>query len=491
MTFQYSQRWLSVRYADTSTGGGFSTNPQGKSYFGLRNVPVATGSTSASDYSLYPATFGTGIYLLYANRQNRKFSFAVGEAGFTNLGGAFVPSDTATYDISLWGALQNGTNYIDLDLRTGQLTQAGTTSTSIADGLLSVKNNTDGSMIIALDKFLNFGNGVYSKNFNAATLTVDVYGRVVGFSEPDTFYFTETVVSATAGQTSFTVTHTLGQVMVFRNSLLMPPSEYTETTSAIVLTNACVAGEIIVLLNMRAVSTSTYYEILNTTIASSTSNSITLTSPTPQPINAGDLLCFASTQPAPTDTPTTYTVQSVNTTTKVVTFTGTIAGATTGFNVYRKRSAGMSYAPFTRYVQTVTNVTSFTPTTYAIQNGFESVYINGAQINEADYDIVSGSLVGFPGAVTGVLDIVMYAPNNYNVPASNVTNNTAYSVNGALSYAFPNNPLSMEVYANGALLTKGTSYDYTATSAGYNLTVAIPNNVTLLNQQTFARDGAA
>lgn len=491
MTFQYSQRWLSVRYADTSTGGGFSTNPQGKSYFGLQNVPVATGSTSASDYIWYPATFGTGNYLLYANRQNRKFSFAVGGAGFTNLGGAFVPSDTATYDTSLWGALQNGTNYIDLDLRTGQLTQAGTTSTSIADGLLSVKNNTDGSMIIALDKFLNFGNGVYSKNFNAATLTVDVYGRVVGFSEPDTFYFTETVVSATAGQTSFAVTHTLGQVMVFRNSLLMPPSEYTETTSAIVLTNACVAGEIIVLLNMRAVSTSTYYEILNTTIASSTSNSITLTSPTPQPINAGDLLCFASTQPAPTDTPTTYTVQSVNTTTKVVTFTGTIAGATTGFNVYRKRSAGMSYAPFTRYVQTVTNVTSFTPTTYAIQNGFESVYINGAQINEADYDIVSGSLVGFPGAVTGVLDIVMYAPNNYNVPASNVTNNTAYSVDGALSYAFPNNPLSMEVYANGALLTKGASYDYTATSAGYNLTVAIPNNFTLLNQQTFARDGAA
>jgi hypothetical protein len=49
----------------------------------------------------------------------------------------------------------------------------------------------------------------------------------------------------------------------------------------------------------------------------------------------------------------------------------------------------------------------------------------------------------------------------------------------------------MEIYANGILLIKGASYDYTATSAGYNLTQAFNNNFTLLNQQTFARIGAA
>ncbi len=491
LTFQYTDRYLSIRYADSITGAGFTTNPRNKTYYGLQNVPVATGSTNPADYIWYAGSFTTNNYLLYANRQNRKFSFSVGNAGFSNLGGAFVPTETSLYDSSVWGALEDGLNYIDLDQRTGQLTQAGTTSTSSADGLLSVTNNTNGSMVIALEKFLNFGNGVYSKNFPAATLTVDIYGRVVGFSQPDSFYFTETVFSATSGQTTFSVTHTVGNVLVFRNSVLLPTSDYTETSTTIVMGSACVAGEIIVVLNMRAVSTSDYYEILNTTIASATSNSITCTAATPQPIQAGDLLCFASTQPASTDSPTTYTVQSVNTTTKVITFTGAISGATAGFNVYRKRAAGSTYAPFARYTQDVSAINSFTPTTYAILNGFESIYVNGAQINEADYDVVDGSLTGFPAPVTGSLDIIMYAPNNYNVPASNVTNTTVYSVAGDLSYAFPNNPLAMEVYANGALLTKGAGYDYTATTAGYNLTVAFPNNFTLLNQQTFARDGAA
>lgn len=117
--------------------------------------------------------------------------------------------------------------------------------------------------------------------------------------------------------------------------------------------------------------------------------------------------------------------------------------------------------------------------------------MNGAQFNEADYDLSGTTIFGFPAPVTGLIDVIMFAPNNYNVPASNVTNNTAYSSAGVISYVFPNNPLSMELYANGALLTKGSSADYTATSAGYNLVTAFPNNFTLLNQQTFARDGAA
>jgi hypothetical protein len=67
----------------------------------------------------------------------------------------------------------------------------------------------------------------------------------------------------------------------------------------------------------------------------------------------------------------------------------------------------------------------------------------------------------------------------------------AYSTDGALTYIFASNPLAMEVYANGALLTKGSGYDYTASSSNYNLTVPFNNNFTLLNQQTFARVGAA
>lgn len=492
MTFQYTQRWLAVAYATNATGTtGFSLNPRNATYYGLFNNSTANGSTNPADYKWYAGSFGTDNYLLFANRGNRLNSVAVGNAGFSNLGGAFVPSETSVYDTSVWGALEDGQNYIDLDARSGQLTRAGTTAISSADGLLSVTNNTSGAMVVSLQKFLNFGNGVYSKSFNAATLTVDVYGRVVGFTEPDNFYYTETVFSATAGQTTFSVTHVVGNILVFRDGVLCDTSEYTETTTTVVLANACAAGEIVVVINMRAVSTSQYYEPLTTTIASSTSNTVTYTAGPDQVIEVGDQLCFASTQPAPADTVTSYAVSSVNTTTKVITFSTSISGATAGLGIYRKRAAGSTYRPFSRYTVDLTAANSYTPTQFTVKNGFEQIYINGAQINEIDYDLTDGVLSGFPSPVTGKMTIIIYSENNFGVPASNVTNTVAYSNAGALSYVFPNNPLAMEVYANGALLAKGASYDYTATSAGYNLVVAYDNNFTLLNQQTFARMGAA
>jgi hypothetical protein len=491
-TFQYVNRWIAVAYADNATGtSGFSLNPRGKTYYGLFNNTVATGSANPADYTWYAANFGTLDYLLFANRSNRKFSFATGNAGFINFGGTFVPSETSLYDSSVWSALEDGQNYIDLDERTGQLTKAGTTAISSADGLLSVTNNIGGSMIVSLEKFLNFGSGVYSKSFNAATLTVDVYGRVVGFTESDEFFYSETVFSATSGQTSFSVAHVVGNILVFRDGVLLDTSEYTETTTTVVMGTACTTGEIVVVINMRAVSTSQYYEVLGTTIASSGASSIVYGDPTDQIVEVGDLLCFAATQPDPASTPTTFTVQSVNTTTKTITFTTTISGATTGFGVFRKRAAGAAYRPFSRYTFDLTNVSTYTPSNFTIRNGFESVYVNGSQFNEIDYDLSGDAITGFPANVTGKMTIIMYAENNLGIPASNVTNTVAYSVNGALTYIFASNPLAMEVYANGALLTKGSGYDYTASSTNYNLTTAFTNNFTLLNQQTFAIIGAA
>jgi hypothetical protein len=222
------------------------------------------------------------------------------------------------------------------------------------------------------------------------------------------------------------------------------------------------------------------------TIASSTSNTITYNNAPWQTIYVGDNLTFTDT-----GTPTQYAVQSINTTTKVITFTTTIAGATAGNQVFIARAAGSSYAPFSRYSENLTAATTYTPTTWAIQNGAESIYVNGLQINEIDYNITGLAIDGFPAPLTGLMTIIMFAPNNLNVPASNVVNVTAYSTAGQTTYPFTSNPLSLEIYANGVLLAQGASYDYTASSANYILTTAFNNNLTLLNQQTFARDGAA
>lgn len=492
-TFQYTERWLAIAYADNATGtSGFSYNPRNKAYYGLLNSPTANGGTDPTLYTWYQAStsFGTANYLLYANRQNRKFSFNVGNAGYLNLGGAFVPTETSVYDSTQWSALIDPTSpnqsFIDLDVRTGQLTIAGATGNNINDGFLAVTNNTDGSMKVNLHDFLNFGAGVYSKSFNAATLTIDVYGRVIGFTEADNFYYTEDVFSATAGQTSFSITHTVGWVLVFRNGELLDPSEYTETGSTVVMNTACASGEKVVIIYMRGNSTSEYYEPLNITIASSGSNTVTYSGLPWNKVVAGDKITFANT-----GSPTQYTVSSVNQSTKVITFTTSISGATAGLTLYRYRAAGSNYAPFTRYDQDVTAITNFLPTTYKIRNGFEMVFVNGVQISEIDYNInvTTNAMDGFPSPLTGRLTIIQFSPNNLEVPASNIANNPAYSVAGQSTYPFNSNPLSMEVYANGCLLTK--TYDYNAYSASWVLTTPFNNSDTLLNQQTFARIGAA
>lgn len=492
LTFQFSKRWLAVAYADNATGtSGFSYDPRGKSYFGIYNNDTANGGTDPTLYTWYlDANFGTANYLLYANRQNRKFSFDVGNAGYVNLGGAFVPSNTSVYDSTQWSALIDPVSgvqsFIDLDVRTGQLTIAGATGNNVNDGFLAVTNNTDGSMKVNLHDFLNFGAGVYSKSFTAATLTVDVYGRVVGFSEADNFYYTEQPFIATAGQTSFSFTHTVGWILVFRNGDLLDPTEYTETGTTVVMNTACSVGETVVIIYMRGNSTSAYYEPLNITIASSGTNTVTYSGLPWNKVQAGDSLGFSNV-----GTPLTYVVASVNQSTKVITFTTPIVGATAGNEIYRYRAAGADYAPFTRYDQDVVGITSFLPTEYEVRNGFEFLFVNGVQISEIDYDInpTTNAIGGFPSPLTGRLSVIQFTPNNLAVPASNISNTPTYSVSGQATYPFNSNPLSMEVYANGCLLAK--TYDYNAYAASWVLTTPFGNNDTLLNQQTFARMGAA
>lgn len=490
-TFQYANRYLNVRYGSSIAGAGFNTSPRGLTYYGLQNSTSSTGSISPADYTWYlaPTAFGSVAplnYLLFANRSNRKFSFSVGGAAQANTTGAFVPTDTTIYDPTVWQGLPDGTNSIDLDARTGQLTVTGTTSVSSADGLVSVTNNTNGNMVVSLAQFLNFGAGVYSKTVSVASLTIDIYGRVVGFTSPDTFYYTESVFTATASQTTFSVTHVTGNVLVFKNGVLLDLTDYTETSTTVVLTTPCSVGEVVIIINVRAVSVSDYYEPNNITIASSTTNSVTYSSAPWQTIAAGDLLCFANT-----GTPTTYTVQSINVTTKVITFTGTISGATAGLPIYRFRATGTAYRPFSRYTVAFSSTSTYTPIEWTVNSGFEEIFVNGSQFNEIDYDITGNTLTGFPSPVTGNFTLVQWNQNNFGVPCSNIINTITYSQASQLAYPFNSNPLAMEVCANGVLLAKGAGYDYTATATNWILSTAFPNGYTLLNQQTFARDGAA
>jgi hypothetical protein len=276
-TFQYSLRYISVAYADDISGGGFSFDPRGKAYYGLFNQDNATPNPTASNYTWYlaPTNFGTVEYLLYSNRGGRLFSFAQGFAAYAATTARFVPTQTLIYDPSIWNGLPDGTNIIDLDVRTGQLTTTGTTT--VGTGQVQITNNTDGNIVASLQEYLDFG-GAYTKTSSVATLTIDIYGRVVGFETPDDFDYTATQYTATAGQTVFTQTrgtgYISGQCWVFSNGLLFDPTQYTDTggtTGTVTLATGANVGDRITIIAFKSVnSTSGVY-------ASFTRNIINLT----------------------------------------------------------------------------------------------------------------------------------------------------------------------------------------------------------------------
>jgi len=278
-TFQFTERYLAVAYADDITGTGFSLSPTNKEFYGLINQSGTGVSSTASDYTWYPADpdFGTTFYLAYANRTNRKFSFGSGTAVVAGGNGAFVPSNALLFDPSVWSALPLGTNIIDLDKRTGQLTETGTTSVGEASGELAITNNPDGKIVAQLKPFLNFGG---SPTFTGAVsnLTVDIYGRVVGFEPPDAFYFTKQSFTATSGQTAFSVTRASGyitdQCWVFQNGCLLDESEYTDSLTTVTLGTGAVVGDIITVISFKSENaTSGVY-------ASFTRNTVDLTNAT-------------------------------------------------------------------------------------------------------------------------------------------------------------------------------------------------------------------
>ncbi|CAB4150468.1 hypothetical protein UFOVP577_1, partial [uncultured Caudovirales phage] len=203
---------------------------------------------------------------------------------------AFVPTQATIFDPTLWAALPDGTNYIDLDHATGQLISTGTTT--VGTGEIAISNTNDGKVVASLAQFLDFG-GPYTKSASVATLTIDIYGRVVGFEEPDAFYMTIASFTASASQTVFSVTRGTGyitdQCFVFQNGILLDESEYTDSSTTVTLATGAAAGTGITIISFRSYnSTSGYYASFTRTTASLTNAS----SYTPSGLVSGFELLF-------------------------------------------------------------------------------------------------------------------------------------------------------------------------------------------------------
>ena len=500
-TFQYTDKYLSVAYADSIDGlTNFSLSPVNRLYYGLYNTNSASVSTTPSDYKWYLAdpAFGTNKYLVYINRTGRKFSFDTYFADYASGSGAFVPTDVASFDPRLWSALPDGVpvtplilaNLIDLDIRTGQLITTGNTTQGVNDGLVSIKNTEDGQVFASLDPFLDFG-GPATFTGSAATITFDIYGRIRGFTTPDDFYMTIDSFTATSAQTVFSVTrnstYIQGQCFVLQNGLLLSESEYTDTSGAtgtVTLTTGATLNDIVTIYSFRAISSGAFYDNTHLQVASTSGNDMTWNSASMpyQLINAGDKITFSNT-----GTPTQYTVSSVNYGTQTITFT-TAPTASVGSNIYNYRAATSSYPVFSRFETTLTSASSYTPTDWQFQSGYELPFFNGTIVPDQDYDIAGNTYTNMPATASGLLTFIQFSSNNLTTPTGSPQNVVTYTTIGQTSYSFNYTSGSLGLYANGVLYEGGV--DYTTSTNSYNLT----NNPTqsfIIQQQTFARAGAA
>jgi hypothetical protein len=494
-TFQYTEKYLAVAYADNITGtSNFSLTPANRLYYGLYNTSGTTAPTNPALYNWYLAdpAFGTTIYLAYANRQSRRFSFDTSVAGYAAGTAAFIPSNAISFPPTIWSALPSTSNIIDLDLPTGQVISTGSTGQNTNDGILTVTNTSDGRVIASLDPFLaDYVGSGGTLTVSAGTITIDKFGRVVGVTPPDDFFLTIESFTATSGQTVFTPTsrnaaYITGQDLIFQNGLLLSTSDYTESSTTFTLNVGAITGDIITCLSMRAKASSITFINTGLTVSSVASATVTWASPNlpHQLINAGDKMTFLNT-----GTPTQYTVSSVNYSTRQITFTTTVTSVSAGDIIYNYRALNASYPVFSRFEDDLTATSDYTPTTWSFQSGYELTFLNGTAVNEQDYDIVGNSFTNLPSTTTGKLVIIQLSQNNLNTPSGSPQNLVAFTVNGQLTYSFAFVANALNVYANGVLFKNGT--DYTESTNNYTLATAITNITTILLQQTFARAGAA
>ena len=108
---------------------------------------------------------------------------------------------------------------------------------------------------------------------------------------------------------------------------------------------------------------------------------------------------------------------------------------------------------------------------------------------DQDYDIVGNTYTNLPSTITGKLVIIQFSGNNTTTPTGTPVNIITFTTIGQTNYSFSFTSGALNIYANGVLYEG--SVDYTSTTGSYTLTNTPNNNITVLQQQSFARAGAA
>jgi len=264
---------------------------------------------------------------------------------------------------------------------------------------------------------------------------------------------TKTEFTATAGQTTFTVSYTPNAVNVYRNGVRLQSSDFTATTgTTIVLDDACTVGdslEIEAFTVSGIVAKSTVLsEVKFTATQGQTSFSLTY--------DVGGVFVFLNGIKLQ-DSDYTATSGSA-----IVLASGANAGDILDIQKFVVESVHAQAAVLSELEFTATaNQTTFTAS-YTV--GAIEVFLNGVRLQAADYTASNGtSIVLATGATVGdILSVQKFTVSSlYTLPTSSYTETEFTATAGQTSFTHSYDVGGVTVYLNGVKLQAS---DYTATS---------------------------
>jgi hypothetical protein len=207
-------------------------------------LPVAAGGTNVTSFTANGIVYGNGTSALGVTAAGTTGQVLVGNTGSAPTWGSLSGSAVTTFQTSLNGLTPSTAT-------SGAVTLAGTLgATSGGTGLTSY---TTGDIIYA------------SATNTLAKLPAGTNGQILSLasgipswinSTSSGVSFTVTDFTATASQTTFTVTYTVGLVEVYRNGVKLAIADYTASNgTTIVLATGANAGDLIEVVAFGAVNT--------------------------------------------------------------------------------------------------------------------------------------------------------------------------------------------------------------------------------------------
>jgi hypothetical protein len=207
-------------------------------------LPVAAGGTNVTSFTANGIVYGNGTSALGVTAAGTTGQVLIGNTGSAPTWGALSGSAVTTFQTSLNGLTPSTAT-------SGAVTLAGTLGAT--SGGTSQSTYTTGDILYAsatntLSKLAAGTNGY------VLTLASGVPSWAASTSSGVSFTVTDFV--ATYGQTTFTVTYTVGLVEVYRNGVKLAIADYTASNgTTIVLATFANAGDVIEVVAFGAVNT--------------------------------------------------------------------------------------------------------------------------------------------------------------------------------------------------------------------------------------------